>query len=260
MGEMKVGEVARRTGVTVRTLHHYDEVGLLSPGERTASGHRLYGEAELRRLQQIASLKHLGVPLAEIRECLERPEYSLGHVLELQVERIEEQVGRQLRLADQIRRLLAQLEAGEPVAVDDLMRTIEVTVRHERYYSAEQLETLERRRHKLGDARMQQAQQEWADVYAGFGQAMRDRVDPGSPEVLALAARSASLIEEFTGGDPGIASSLENMYSSEDGEEMLRRFGMDLPDGLFDYMTEAREAMAAAGERASSPTTEGAAD
>ena len=91
---MKVGELAKRTGLTVRTLHHYDEVGLLRPGERTLSGHRLYGEPEVRRLQQIASLKHLGVPLAEIRACLERPEYSLAHVLQMQAERIEEQIGR----------------------------------------------------------------------------------------------------------------------------------------------------------------------
>ena len=48
---MKVGELTKRTGLTVRTLHHYDEIGLLAPAERTSSGHRLYGETELRRLQ-----------------------------------------------------------------------------------------------------------------------------------------------------------------------------------------------------------------
>ncbi|MDQ3549743.1 MAG: MerR family transcriptional regulator, partial [Chloroflexota bacterium] len=65
---MKVGELARRTGMTVRALHHYDEIGLLSPSERTASGHRLYSAAEVERLQQIASLRQIGFPLEEIRE------------------------------------------------------------------------------------------------------------------------------------------------------------------------------------------------
>jgi DNA-binding transcriptional MerR regulator len=82
---MKVGTLAKRTGLTVRTLHHYDEIGLLSPSHRTQSGHRLYGEEEFSRLQQIASLKHLGLPLEEIRECLTRPEYSLERVLNLQI-------------------------------------------------------------------------------------------------------------------------------------------------------------------------------
>lgn len=253
---MKVGELAKRTGLTVRTLHHYDEVGLLRPGERTASGHRLYGEPEVRRLQQIASLKHLGVPLAEIRACLERPEYSLAHVLEMQVERIEEQIGRQARLRDQIRDLLTQLTTGEAVSVDDLVRTIQVTIMYEQYYTPEQLEKLGSRREEFGQARMKEVQQEWTDIYAGFARAMAEDVDPGAPEVRSLVDRSAALIQEFTGGDPGIARSLDSMYQSEGGEQVLGRFGFDLPDGLFDYMSRAR---AAAGADSSPGRAEGAA-
>ena len=65
MTTLRVGELAARAGVTVRTLHHYDEIGLLRPA-RTAAGHRRYGPAEVERLQQITSLRALGVPLAEI--------------------------------------------------------------------------------------------------------------------------------------------------------------------------------------------------
>lgn len=249
MGEMKVGQVAKRTGLTVRTLHHYEEIGLLEPGARTASGHRLYGEGELRRLQQIASLKHLGVPLAEIRECLERPEYSLGQVLELQMERIDQQIERQGRVRRQIEVLLGQLRDGERVSVDDLLRTIEITVRCERYYSPAQLEQLERRRNEVGEERMRSVQQEWTELYAAFAEAMREGVDPAAPRARALAERSAGLIGEFTGGDPGIARSLESMYQAEGGERVLEGFGFDLPPGLFEYMGEAREALVREGRR-----------
>lgn len=92
---LKVGALADRTGLTVRTLHHYDEIGLLSPSARTPSGHRLYGDQEIVRLQQIASLKHLGLPLDEIKVCLGSPEYSLERTLELQIERIERQIAKQ---------------------------------------------------------------------------------------------------------------------------------------------------------------------
>ncbi len=64
---IKVGELARRTGVSVRTLHYYDEIRLLSPSGHTASGHRLYTTREPRRLQQIVSLRQLGFSLEEIR-------------------------------------------------------------------------------------------------------------------------------------------------------------------------------------------------
>jgi DNA-binding transcriptional MerR regulator len=62
----KIGELARRTGLTVRTLHHYDEIGLLSPAERSDGGHRVYDEADVQRLYRIVSLRSLGFPLDAI--------------------------------------------------------------------------------------------------------------------------------------------------------------------------------------------------
>ena len=91
---MKVGELARRTGLSIRALHHYDEIGLLRPRRRTPAGHRLYGLEEVRRLQQIASLKALGLSLDEIRGCLDKPEHALERVLALQVERMRSEIGR----------------------------------------------------------------------------------------------------------------------------------------------------------------------
>ncbi|MEU8249720.1 MerR family transcriptional regulator [Nonomuraea sp. NPDC048916] len=68
-----VGQVARLAGVTVRTLHHYDEIGLLSPGERTRAGYRRYTEADLVRLQQVLLYRELGFPLEEIAVILDEP-------------------------------------------------------------------------------------------------------------------------------------------------------------------------------------------
>nr|WP_055501719.1 MerR family transcriptional regulator [Nonomuraea pusilla] len=70
---LSVGQAARLAGVTVRTLHHYDEIGLLSPSERTAAGYRRYGDADLVRLQQILLYRELGFPLEEIAVILDAP-------------------------------------------------------------------------------------------------------------------------------------------------------------------------------------------
>lgn len=80
---MKVGQVARRTGITVRALHHYDETGLLSPSERTSSGHRLYTHEDIVRLQQIVSLRQLGFSLEQVGQMLRQPAYSLRKTIEL---------------------------------------------------------------------------------------------------------------------------------------------------------------------------------
>ena len=125
---MKVGALAKRTGLTVRTLHHYDEIGLLSPAHRTRSGHRLYGEEELSRLQQIASLKHLGLPLEEICECLTRPEYSLERVLNLQIERLAEQIRRHEHLRALVEALRDRVVSGDRVSVHDLAHSVALTV------------------------------------------------------------------------------------------------------------------------------------
>ncbi|MGI5291019.1 MerR family transcriptional regulator [Nonomuraea polychroma] len=70
---LSVGQVARLAGVTVRTLHHYDEIGLLTPGERTRAGYRRYTDADLVRLQHILLYRELGFPLEEIAVILDEP-------------------------------------------------------------------------------------------------------------------------------------------------------------------------------------------
>jgi len=240
---LKIGELARRVGVSVRTLHHYDEIGLLSPGARTPAGHRLYGMAEIERLQRIASLRHLGLPLDEIRDCLTRPEYSLERVLDLHVERMERDIARQERVCDVVRALRDRLRTAEGVSVDQLTRTIEVTMSYTKYYTPEQLDQLARRREDVGEARIKQVQDEWQELFAAYGRAMEAGLDPASEEVRALARKSAALIEEFTGGDSGIASSLGNMYRSEGPAKVLDGHGMRMPPGLWEYMGRARAAL-----------------
>src|SRR5262245_17778080 len=121
---LKVGVVAKRTGLTVRTLHHYDDLGLLSPSRRTESGHRLYTAGDLARLHQIMSLRQLGLSLEDIRSCLERPELSLVRVIELQIARLREQIEAQLELCRRLEAIAASLRSTGDVSVETLMQTM----------------------------------------------------------------------------------------------------------------------------------------
>jgi DNA-binding transcriptional MerR regulator len=80
---LQAGEFAKLAGVTVRTLHHYDRLGLLSPGARNAAGYRLYGDNDLARLQHIAALKFLGLPLQRIKSLLAQSPPDLSATLRL---------------------------------------------------------------------------------------------------------------------------------------------------------------------------------
>src|SRR3954453_20758137 len=77
---LKVGELARSSGLTVRTLHHYDEIGLLKPSGRSDAGYRTYADAELSRLRQILFSRELEFPLAEIAAMLDGDEDRLAHL------------------------------------------------------------------------------------------------------------------------------------------------------------------------------------
>lgn len=143
----RVGELARRTGLSVRTLHYYDEIGLLSPSRRTEAGHRLYTAADVVRLQQIKSLRHLGFSLEEIRDCLDRPDFPPRRVIEMHLSRLREQIELQQRVRDLLEAIAARLSPAEEVSAEELVQTITEVIgmseRLERYYTREQLEELE---------------------------------------------------------------------------------------------------------------------
>src|SRR6516164_4066930 len=116
---LKVGELARRTGLTIRTLHHYDEIGLLRPSLHTESGHRLYTVGDIARLQQVLSLRQLGFSLEEIQGCLSRADFSPLEVIRLHVARLREQIELQRALCERLEGLAACFQGrGEISAAD----------------------------------------------------------------------------------------------------------------------------------------------
>ena len=245
----KVGELAERTGLTVRTLHHYDAVGLLRPSERTdsahGSGHRLYTAADVARLQQILSLKHLGFGLEQIREYLARPDFDPRRIVRLHLERVRGQAAELKRLEDRLAALVEALEKAEIVSADEFLTTIEEMTMIEKYYTPEQLESQRQRREEVGEEVIQQAPQQWGDLQAEVRAAVDAGIEPTDPKAQQLARRWFELVSGFTGGDPGIFQSLKAMYQNEDTihgmdvaamrpgmqwiEKAARAAGIDLP-------------------------------
>ena len=86
-----VKEVSRLTGVSIRALHHYDAIDLLKPARVTEAGYRLYGNDEIERLYMILVFRELGLPLQEIRDILNAPDYDRNRVLEQQIQIMQEQ-------------------------------------------------------------------------------------------------------------------------------------------------------------------------
>jgi DNA-binding transcriptional MerR regulator len=216
----KVGELAARTGLTVRTLHHYDAIGLLSPSGRTGSahnsGHRLYTAADLARLQQILSLRQLGFGLDDIREYLSRADYDPRRVVRLHLARVQGRADELRKLADRLAALADALDKAEAVSADDFLNTVREITMVEKYYTPDQLEQLAARKEQVGQARIDEVQAEWPRLQAEVKAAFDARMDPADPRAQELARRWFGLISEFTGGDPEIFKTLNRMYQNED--------------------------------------------
>jgi DNA-binding transcriptional MerR regulator len=231
----KIGDLARRTGVSIRTLHHYDKIRLLSPAHRSQSGHRLYGRREVLRLQQIILLKQIGLSLDEVRKMLNQPEGNVRRVIENHVARLKEQIAVQQYLC---RRLEAIAARPESVSVQEIIKSIEVMTMFEKYYTKEQLETLKKRAEELGEDKIRAAEAEWPKLIAEVRAELQRGTDPKDPRVQALAKRWNELILGFTGGDPGITQSLKNFYRGE--PQFAAQQSLD--GQIFDYVRKALEA------------------
>lgn len=107
------GEPARRCGLTVRALHHYDAIGLLKPPLRSDAGYRLYDRANVERLHRIQALRQLGLALADIGTVLSGPEQPLASLIDRQIAQLDQELARAASLRNRLAALGARLAAGQ---------------------------------------------------------------------------------------------------------------------------------------------------
>ena len=213
----KVGELARETGITVRTLHYYEEIGLLSPARRTSSDHRLYSESDLIRLQQIMALRQFGMSLDDISLALDDAAATLPELLQRQLEHVWEQQERLQALATQLEDLVARVHSGVEIPSEHLLEAIRLTTVVDRYLTREQIERIRTREALVGRGAMNDARRRWQELVQELHVAAADELDPGSDAARALVRRWYELVDFFTGGDASIQRSLRSMFEHEPG-------------------------------------------
>jgi DNA-binding transcriptional MerR regulator len=192
-GGMTVGQLAKRTGVSVRALHHYEAVGLLTPARRTAAGYRLYGDADVLRLQQIRSLRQLGFGLEQIGELLNRRGLSPLQVIEAHLAALRRQIAAQRHLALRLDRIATTLRSAAEVSVDDVLATIQEMTTMDTYYTPEQLAELQERGRQLGEEGLRRAEADWQQLIDEVRAEMAQDTDPQSERVRALAGLGRSV-------------------------------------------------------------------
>lgn len=122
---IRIGDLAAAAGLTVRAIHHYEQIGLLAPAERSEAGHRLYGTDAVQRLYQVSRLRRLGLPLEQIRRVLDDPDRGLGAALRRHAAGLDDEIARLSWLRQSIATVVADLDRGlDPT--DDLLEVLKV--------------------------------------------------------------------------------------------------------------------------------------
>lgn len=135
----KVGELAQLAGLTIRTLRYYDQIGLYSPSGHSNSGHRLYTESDITRLQQILSLKELGLSLDEIKTVLAGDHFSLFDIVSLQITRIKKNLIMQQKLLGELEHISSLMVKKEPLTVEDFTKLLgTMRMSHEKFFAEKQ--------------------------------------------------------------------------------------------------------------------------
>ncbi|WP_436492980.1 MerR family transcriptional regulator [Actinokineospora sp. HUAS TT18] len=232
-----VGELARATGLTVRTLHHYDRIGLVSPSERTHAGHRRYTESDIRRLYRVRALRSIGVGLEAIAATLAQGDReTLRSVLTDQLAHLDAQVRQMSDLRTQVRGLLERMttdaEPGEVLAILETMNMIES------YYTPDQLDYLAKRREELGEDAIKEVERAWPEVIAAMSAHQAAGTPVDDADVQALTERWFGMIEAFTGGNAGVRESLGKLWA-EQGDKLNQQYDTGLTPELMEYVNRA---------------------
>jgi MerR family transcriptional regulator, thiopeptide resistance regulator len=206
---LKVGELARRSGLTVRTLHHYDTIGLLKPAGRSDAGYRLYNRDDVARLHQVQALRRFGMALADIGQFLAKPGSSLPDLIARQIDSLDQQIAEAARLREQLTALRGQLLAGEEPELATWLTTLEQMTVYDKYFTKEELAQLP----IYSDP---SAPEEWAQLIEAVGQKMAAGVPPSDPSVQELAEKWMATFSRQAGHSADMMHRLDSMWTREE--------------------------------------------
>lgn len=236
-----VKAVADTAGISIRTLHHYDEIGLLRPASLSPAGYRLYGREDLERLQQVLFFRELGFSLKEIKEILDSPHFDRKQALTSHRRLLLEHKRRLERLIESVDQSIGAIERGETMSESEMFEVFDRKQLEEwreearQNWGSENVDESWRRASKYTKedwTKIQAEGQEYTVAIAG----LMDR-NPADPEVQRQVGRHFKLINDrFYTCTPDVFRGLGEMYVQD---SRFAEFYEKVKPGLADFMRQA---------------------
>ena len=250
-----VGQVAELTGVTIRTLHHYGQIGLLEPQERTGAGYRQYSDADLQRLRHILFYRELGFPLDEIATILDDPAADAAAHLRRQRQLLTTRIERLQYMVAAVDKEMEALTMGVQLTPEEQFEIFGPnyspdyeTEAQQRWGDTPQWAQSQQRTGSFDKQRWVEIKQEMDDLNQRLAQAMRSGAAPDSPAAMDLAEEHRRSIETFYDCPSQMHRGLGDMYVAD---ERFTRTYDEVAPGLAGWLRDAIHANADRAEAAS---------
>ncbi|WP_188542759.1 MerR family transcriptional regulator [Rhodococcoides trifolii] len=242
-GKRTVGAVASLVGISVRTLHHYDEIGLVVPSSRTSAGYRTYSDTDVERLYSVLSYRALGFPLEEIQVLLDDPSVDAVAHLRRQRSLLDEQIEHLQSMATALDRLLEENEMGNKLSPEDQREIWGDNWPGEEYEAEAQERWGDTEAWKQSQAYTSNlTKDDWKRIKAetdaletSLAKAMTSGVAPGTDEANALAEDHRASIERYYACDHRMHVTVSSLYVSDD---RFRKHYDDVAPGLAQWLVD----------------------
>lgn len=228
---LKIGELAKRTGLTVRTLHHYDDIGLLTPSARSDGGYRLYDREDVAKLHRIQCLRRLDISLAEVQAILAGGGARLPDVIEQQIAALDRQIGQAVELRTRLGQLQERLAKKDEPDLDEWLTTLEIMATYAKYFTNDELTKLRAHQERITET----DESEQIELIAAIRSLIERDIPPESAEAGTVVRRWMELTHITVGGDSNLLLKLHDMHQNEPALQMLT--GIDQP--VLDYISRA---------------------
>ncbi|SNT26414.1 DNA-binding transcriptional regulator, MerR family [Rhodococcoides kyotonense] len=251
VSDMKVGEVARLVGISVRTLHHYDQIDLVVPSGRTSKGYRSYSASDVERLHRVLTYRELGFPLDEIATLLDDPSIDTMAHLKRQRQLLDARIDRLHQMAAAVDKMMEAKKMGiqltpeeqREVFGDDWLGDEYAGEAEERWGQTEAWKQSQSRTASYSKEDWKRVKAETDALEADFATALTEGVPADSDRAAELAERHRASIEQYYDCGYEMHVCLGEMYIAD---ERFTKHYDDVAPGLAQYLRDAIVANAAA--------------
>lgn len=231
---LKVGQLAKKVCLSVRTLHHYDEIGLLSPSVRTEAGHRLYNTKDISRLHRIQALKQIGLSLQQVAEIIHANSQPLPNVIAQQINNLEREIEQAIQLKAKLIHLQSTLHAEQEPDIETWLDTLALMNVYEKYLTLAEIEELNS--HAM--AAKHEIENDWPEMVKKLRAFMDQKVPADNEDVTEFIILWTKMLERLVGNNPNLLLKVHSM--SSETEMQIQR---GISPAMMEYLREAMSAL-----------------